>query len=411
MASLAIDAVSKVYPGRVGVVDRLSLDIPDGCFCVLLGPSGCGKSTLLRMIAGIETVTSGEIRLDGQVINNWHPRDRDVAMVFQNYALYPHLSVRDNIGFPLSMRRVPRTDIALRVHHAAQMLQLTELLDRRPSQLSGGQRQRVALARAVVREPRIFLFDEPLSNLDAAMRLRTRAELKQLHQRLRVSSVYVTHDQEEAMALADLVAVMAQGRLQQVAPPLDVYERPANRFVASFVGSPPMNFISAHLVAETGGVYSLSTGIGISARVVLGGAGGMNVTAATPEIVLGIRPTAMSVGSVAGQNPGSSGIAMATIESIEPLGELMDISLRCSQEHVIARVKADRSFKTGQAVALSFELDKAHLFELGPMGPRVEATLSCTSQNTSLNPAQNTAQNAAQNTRSSPHGSTHAILS
>ncbi len=407
MASLAIDSVSKVYPGRVGVVDRLSLDIPDGCFCVLLGPSGCGKSTLLRMIAGIETITSGEIRLDGQVINNWHPRDRDVAMVFQNYALYPHLSVRDNIGFPLSMRRVPRADIAKRVDHAAQMLQLVELLDRRPSQLSGGQRQRVALARAVVREPRIFLFDEPLSNLDAAMRLRTRAELKQLHHRLRVSSVYVTHDQEEAMALADLVAVMAQGRLQQVAPPLDVYERPANRFVASFVGSPPMNFIAACLVPESGGVHTLSTEIGISARAVLAMPG------VTPDVVLGIRPTAMRIAPATSGLAESKGGTMATmIESIEPLGELMDISLRCGTQHIIARVASDRSLKTGQSVALTIDLDKSHLFEPGPMGPRIEATLSCVSQqHTAPKADQNTSQNTSQNTRSPSHESSHAILS
>jgi multiple sugar transport system ATP-binding protein len=392
MASLAIDSVSKVYPGRVGVVDRLSLDIPDGCFCVLLGPSGCGKSTLLRMIAGIETITSGEIRLDGQVINNWHPRDRDVAMVFQNYALYPHLSVRDNIGFPLSMRRVPRADIAKRVDHAAQMLQLVELLDRRPSQLSGGQRQRVALARAVVREPRIFLFDEPLSNLDAAMRLRTRAELKQLHHRLRVSSVYVTHDQEEAMALADLVAVMAQGRLQQVAPPLDVYERPANRFVASFVGSPPMNFIAARLVPESGGVHTLSTEIGISARAVLAMPG------VTPDVVLGIRPTAMRIAPATSGLAESKGGTMATmIESIEPLGELMDISLRCGTQHIIARVASDRSLKTGQSVALTIDLDKSHLFEPGPMGPQHTAPKAD--------------QNTSQNTRSPSHESSHAILS
>ncbi len=407
MASLAIDSVSKVYPGRVGVVDRLSLDIPDGCFCVLLGPSGCGKSTLLRMIAGIETITSGEIRLDGQVINNWHPRDRDVAMVFQNYALYPHLSVRDNIGFPLSMRRVPRADIAKRVDDAAQMLQLVELLDRRPSQLSGGQRQRVALARAVVREPRIFLFDEPLSNLDAAMRLRTRAELKQLHHRLRVSSVYVTHDQEEAMALADLVAVMAQGRLQQVAPPLDVYERPANRFVASFVGSPPMNFIPARLVPESGGVHTLSTEIGISARAVLAMPG------VTPDVVLGIRPTAMRIAPATSGLAESKGGTMSTmIESIEPLGELMDISLRCGTQHIIARVASDRSLKTGQSVALTIDLDKSHLFEPGPMGARIEATLSCASQqHTARKADQNTSQNTSQNTRSPSHESSHAILS
>ncbi len=387
MASLVIESVSKVYPGRVGVVDALSLEVPDGCFCVLLGPSGCGKSTLLRMIAGIETITSGEIRLDGQVINDWHPRDRDVAMVFQNYALYPHLSVRDNIGFPLAMRRVPRTEIARRVDAAATMLQLEALLDRRPAQLSGGQRQRVALARAVVREPRIFLFDEPLSNLDAAMRLRTRAELKQLHQRLRVSSVYVTHDQEEAMALADLVAVMAQGRLQQVAPPLDVYERPANRFVASFVGSPPMNFLPARLTSESGGVHALGTGIGFTARAVV--AGGRNVA----EAVLGIRPTALAV--TAGGRAMAPGAVPATIESIEPLGDQMDVSLRCGAEHLTARIPSDRTLVPGQSVSVMPDLSKSHLFEPGPMGARIECALSP----------------ASQPTRSTAHGSTHAVLS
>ncbi len=387
MASLVIDHVSKVYPGKVGVVDSLSLEVPDGCFCVLLGPSGCGKSTLLRMIAGIESVSSGQIRLDGQVINDWHPRDRDVAMVFQSYALYPHLSVRDNIGFPLAMRRVSRDEITRRVDAAATMLQLEALLDRRPAQLSGGQRQRVALARAVVREPRIFLFDEPLSNLDAAMRLRTRAELKQLHQRLRVSSVYVTHDQEEAMALADIVAVMAQGRLQQVASPLDLYERPANRFVASFVGSPAMNFIPARLTSESAGVHTLATGVGFGGRAVL--SGGRTAT----EAVLGVRPTALTI-APSGRTP-PPGAVPAIVESIEPLGDQMDVSLRFGSEHLTARVPSDRSLLAGQAVSVTPDLSKSHLFEPGPMGARIDCAISF----------------ATQPTRSTAHGSTHPVLS
>ena len=247
MAEVSLQGVSKIYPGGVHAVRDVSLEIADGEFVALVGPSGCGKTTTLRMIAGLEDIDGGRISIGGKVVNEVHPRDRDIAMVFQNYALYPHMTVGKNMAFALKMRKVPKAEIARRVGDAARILGIEELLDRKPRQLSGGQRQRVAVGRAIVREPKAFLFDEPLSNLDAKLRVATRAELKALHQRLKTTTVYVTHDQEEAMTLGDRIVVMSKGVILQVGPPLEVYRKPVNRFVASFIGSPPMNFIDGRL--------------------------------------------------------------------------------------------------------------------------------------------------------------------
>ena len=251
MATVTFEHVWKKY-GEVVAVNDLNLEIQDGEFMVLVGPSGCGKTTSLRMIAGLEEISQGTMRIGDRVVNDLAPKDRDVAMVFQSYALYPHMTVRDNLAFGLKLRKVPKDEIKRRVDEAARTTELTNLLDRKPKQLSGGQRQRVALGRAIVREPAVFLMDEPLSNLDAKLRVATRAELARLHQRLKTTTVYVTHDQVEAMTMGDRIAVMSNGLLQQVGSPQDLYRTPVNRFVAGFIGSPSMNFVDVEVVRDNG---------------------------------------------------------------------------------------------------------------------------------------------------------------
>ncbi|MCX5591816.1 sn-glycerol-3-phosphate import ATP-binding protein UgpC [Alcaligenes endophyticus] len=243
MATLKFSNIKKTYPNGTQVIHGINIDVQDGEFLVIVGPSGCGKSTLMRMVAGLESITEGEISIDGRIVNNLEPAERDIAMVFQNYALYPHMTVYDNMAYGLKIRRVPKAEIRTLVERAAGILELTGLLDRRPSQLSGGQRQRVAMGRAIVREPKVFLFDEPLSNLDAKLRVQMRLEIQRLHQRLRTTSLYVTHDQVEAMTLATRMVVMNKGIAEQIGTPSDVFERPASTFVASFIGSPPMNLL------------------------------------------------------------------------------------------------------------------------------------------------------------------------
>jgi multiple sugar transport system ATP-binding protein len=254
MAEVILENVTKVFPGGTVAVEEFSLNIRDQEFIVLVGPSGCGKSTTLRMVAGLEEATRGTIRIGNRVVNDVPPKDRDIAMVFQNYALYPHMTVYKNMAFGLRLRRFPKAEIDRRVREAAKILGIEELMDRKPRALSGGQRQRVAVGRAIVRQPQAFLFDEPLSNLDAKLRVEMRAELKRLHHRLKTTVIYVTHDQAEAMTLGDRVVVMNAGRVQQVAPPLVVYDFPVNRFVAGFLGTPAMNFIPGRLVAQDGAV-------------------------------------------------------------------------------------------------------------------------------------------------------------
>src|SRR5579863_2873566 len=251
MAEVALRNVIKRFD-NVEVVRNISLDIPDNEFVVLVGPSGCGKSTTLRMIAGLEEISAGDIYIGGEVVNDLPPKDRDIAMVFQNYALYPHMSVFENMSFGLKLRKFPKDEIKQRVDNAARILDITELLARRPKQLSGGQRQRVAMGRAIVRNPKVFLFDEPLSNLDAKLRVQMRTEIKKVHQKVRTTSVYVTHDQVEAMTLADRVVVMNGGRIEQVGPPNELYHHPRTRFVAGFIGSPAMNFLPCRLVERSG---------------------------------------------------------------------------------------------------------------------------------------------------------------
>src|SRR6188474_2425336 len=263
MAQITLDSLVKVYPGGVRVVDGINLEIRDQEFVVLVGPSGCGKTTTLRMVAGLESITSGRILIDDTVVNDLAPMDRDIAMVFQNYALYPHMSVYDNMAFGLKMRKFDKPEIDQRVRDAADILGIGELLTRKPRQLSGGQRQRVALGRAIVRHPRVFLFDEPLSNLDAKLRVQMRVELKKLHLRLGTTAIYVTHDQVEAMTLGDRVVVMKDGVVQQVGEPLELYNQPANKFVAGFIGSPAMNFAAVTVTEANGSLIAENSGLRI----------------------------------------------------------------------------------------------------------------------------------------------------
>src|SRR5947199_6047032 len=286
MAHSTMRSLTKMYD-EVHAVKDVNLDIRDKEFVVLVGPSGCGKTTTLRMVAGLETITSGRILIDDQVVNNLAPMDRDIAMVFQNYALYPHMSVYDNMAFGLKMRKFDKPEIQKRVNEAAEILGIGEYLKRKPRQLSGGQRQRVALGRAIVRHPRVFLFDEPLSNLDAKLRVQMRVELKKLHERLGTTAIYVTHDQVEAMTLRDRVVVMRDGRVQQVGDPLELYNQPANRFVAGFIGSPAMNFANVRLTADNGSLWAASEGIRIKVPPPMTDRLGPY---AGKEVTLGVRP-------------------------------------------------------------------------------------------------------------------------
>ncbi|MGL4975281.1 MAG: sn-glycerol-3-phosphate import ATP-binding protein UgpC, partial [Bosea sp. (in: a-proteobacteria)] len=306
MAEVTISHVKKIYPGNVEAVKGVSIDIPDGGFCVLVGPSGCGKSTLLRMVAGLETISAGEVKIGGRVVNEVEPSERDIAMVFQNYALYPHMSVYDNMAYGLKNRGTPKDEIAARVAEAARILAIEPFLQRRPRQLSGGQRQRVAMGRAIVRKPQVFLFDEPLSNLDAKLRVQMRVEIKKLQRALGVTAIYVTHDQVEAMTLSDKLVVMNGGRIEQIGPPAEVYRKPASKFVATFIGSPPMNLLPAK--ADGSGVVALGEAI----LAVKDMREGLSVG---QDIELGMRPEDIEITS-----EGAAGSIAFRIDFIEELG-------------------------------------------------------------------------------------------
>jgi multiple sugar transport system ATP-binding protein len=353
MARVVLDHVTKRF-GDVTAVDDLCLEVEDREFLVLLGPSGCGKSTALRMIAGLEDLTEGRIAIGDRVVNDVEPKDRDIAMVFQSYALYPHMSVARNIEFPLRSRKVPEAERGPLVEEAARALGLTELLDRKPAQLSGGQRQRVALARAIVRRPSAFLMDEPLSNLDAKLRVQTRAELIELQRRLDATVIYVTHDQVEAMTMGHRIAIMNDGVLQQVGPPQQVYERPANLFVARFIGAPPMNTITGTVTEEAGETF-LSTPGG---RIAVPGALGAAVRSATAgEVVLGVRPEHIDL-DPAGQ-------IEARVAVIESLGHERHVVCRLADDQmVIVRQASDEARAAeGESVRLRAQPDGIHLFD------------------------------------------------
>ncbi|HEX6201464.1 MAG TPA: sn-glycerol-3-phosphate ABC transporter ATP-binding protein UgpC [Thermoanaerobaculia bacterium] len=353
MAGLVLDGVSKRF-GDVVAVDRVSLEIADGEFMVLVGPSGCGKSTLLRMIAGLEEIDEGTLSIGGRVVNDVAPKDRDIAMVFQSYALYPHMTARQNLEFALKLRHMPRAEIEQRVADAAAVLEIVELLDRRPREMSGGQRQRVALGRAIVRQPSVFLFDEPLSNLDAKLRVQMRAELSKLHKRLGTTVVYVTHDQVEAMTMGDRIAVLEAGRLQQVGPPLGVYERPDNLFVGGFIGTPPMNLLPA--TVEDGAL----AGDGFRLPVPPAHAAAAQGAAGRP-VVVGIRPEhfARAAGTAP---PGTAPLALS-IEIVETLGHEAIAYGRVGEALVAAALDPHFTAEAGERVELAVDLGAVHLFD------------------------------------------------
>jgi multiple sugar transport system ATP-binding protein len=356
MATVTFEHVFKRY-GEVTAVNDLNLEIQDEEFLVLVGPSGCGKTTALRMIAGLEDVSQGELKIGDRVVNGLPPKDRDVAMVFQSYALYPHMSVYDNLAFGLKLRKVSKAEIDTRVRQAAATIELTNLLDRKPKQLSGGQRQRVALGRAIVREPAVFLMDEPLSNLDAKLRVQTRAEIARLHQRLRTTVVYVTHDQVEAMTMGDRIAVMNFGVLQQVGSPQELYQHPVNKFVAGFIGSPAMNFISVTPKTEGGMLKVVGEGFDLPVPDRLKSA----VEGAATELTAGVRPEHFEIMNGAAPGPGAT--VRSTCDVVEFLGNEELLHVRVGEHDLVAVVDASYRIKPGDVVELFVPIERIHLFD------------------------------------------------
>ena len=365
MARVTLNDVWKTYEGGVDAVRGVSLDIADGEFVVLVGPSGCGKSTTLRMIAGLEDITRGEISIGDRIVNGVEPKNRDIAMVFQNYALYPHMSVYKNMAFALQLRKTPKQEVDRRVRDAADLLGITDLLNRKPKALSGGQRQRVAVGRAIVREPKAFLFDEPLSNLDAKLRVTMRGELKALHRRLGTTTIYVTHDQEEAMTLGDRVVVMAAGETQQADSPLEVYRSPANRFVAGFVGTPPMNFLEGRLEQRDGEQLWVQSGEGPGLVVVRVHDDHRAALAGVERAALGVRPQSIRESS-GGEDDQSF---TAHIETVELLGEEMDVRLTTpTGAPLTARVRSHHGLDAGTDRAFTIDPRSVCYFAPGEYG-------------------------------------------
>ena len=350
LAGVSVRNVKKRY-GEVRVIDNLSVEIQAGEFLVFVGPSGCGKSTLLRMIAGLEGFEAGEIYINDKLVNALHPSRRDIAMVFQDYALYPHMSVRKNMGFGLKMRKYPTEEVERRISEAAAILQIEPLLERKPRELSGGQRQRVAMGRAIVRNPQVFLFDEPLSNLDAKLRVDMRSEIKALHQRLKTTSVYVTHDQVEAMTMADRIVVLNKGEIEQLGTPLDLYQMPVSRFVAGFLGSPPMNFIPVRL---TPGHVDLLNGQSIA-----------HAGEASSDAELGIRPENLRI-----VTPSEPALLRGEVSLIEPLGADTLITVTSASSRIIVRVIGSSPLRVGENVGLAWTTQDHHLFDV-PSGKRI----------------------------------------
>jgi multiple sugar transport system ATP-binding protein len=356
MGQVVLREINKFYDG-VHAVKDVNLQIRDKEFVVFVGPSGCGKTTTLRMIAGLETISSGDISIDGSVVNQLAPMDRDIAMVFQNYALYPHMSVHDNMAFGLKMRKFEKAEIDQRVREAADILGIGELLRRKPRQLSGGQRQRVALGRAIVRHPRVFLFDEPLSNLDAKLRVQMRVELKKLHQRLGTTAIYVTHDQVEAMTLGDRVVVMRDGVVQQVGEPLELYNQPANRFVAGFIGSPAMNFAAVTVTETSGSLIAESSGLRIklpdeTARRLRGHVG--------RDITLGVRPEDLTVAGAADHDQPCFD---AVIEVVEQLGSEILLDMKVGDSLMVASVEPTVPVKVHDKLRFAIRSSRLHVFD------------------------------------------------
>jgi len=367
MARVVLEKVSKIYPGGVTAVDNANLEIHDREFMVLVGPSGCGKSTTLRMIAGLEEISRGNIFIDGQRVNDVPPKNRDISMVFQNYALYPHMTAEKNMSFGLKLRRFPKAEIEQRVHEASEILGIKNLLHRKPKELSGGQRQRVAVGRAIVRKPKAFLFDEPLSNLDAKMRVQMRTEIKKLHMRLSSTMIYVTHDQVEAMTMGDRITVMKDGMIHQVAPPLELYDNPINQFVAGFIGSPPMNFLEGRIARQNGTMVFVDTEF--SLRVEPEHAPRLE-NHVGKEIVLGIRPEYLKDSLyIANPNPGHQ--LDARVEVIEQMGSEVYLYLTVGSSMFTARIEAHHPPAVHQNMKLVVSMKKAHFFDKAS-GKRLE---------------------------------------
>ena len=348
MASVTINNVRKSY-GGFEVLHGVDLSIANGEFVVLLGPSGCGKSTLLRMVAGLEPITSGQISIGNVVVNDLHPKDRNIAMVFQNYALYAHLSVFDNMAFSMQLKKRPKDEIKRKVEWAASILNLTPYLDRQPKQLSGGQRQRVAMGRAIVRDPSVFLFDEPLSNLDAKLRVQMRTEIKELHHKLSTTTIYVTHDQIEAMTMADTIVVLRDGNIEQIGKPLEIYDRPANLFVAEFIGSPSMNFLAGEVAAESGRLVVRANGVSLPLPP------DANVTAGQ-VVKYGIRPEHLRPAA------GGEGIP-ATVSVVEPTGPEIHVYADVGGQEICSITQERLELSPGDAIRLAPALDRIRLFE------------------------------------------------
>ncbi|BDE07571.1 glycerol-3-phosphate ABC transporter ATP-binding protein [Vulcanimicrobium alpinum] len=358
MASVRLKSVSKRF-GTTVVVDDVTLDIADREFLVLVGPSGCGKSTTLRMIAGLEEASGGDIFIGDRRVNDLGPKDRDIAMVFQNYALYPHMNVYDNMAFGLKMRSMPRAEIDQRVNEAAEILGLGPLLKRKPKEMSGGQRQRAALGRAIVRHPAVFLMDEPLSNLDAKLRVQTRTEIVKLHERVATTMIYVTHDQIEAMTMGHRIVVMKDGVVQQVASPQEVYDHPANQFVAGFIGSPTMSFLPCRLEAEDGALFAR----GASFSVRLPDDKRAKLTAShAAAVTLGVRPEDIAL------HANEAGSIPAVVDAVESLGSEQVLYFRCDGAQVTARASAQAAVATGDTIALGIDPRRMHLFDAASGG-------------------------------------------
>ena len=360
MAKVILKNVCKTYDDSVEAVNNFNLEIGDTEFIIFVGPSGCGKSTTLRMIAGLEEISSGELYIEGKLSNNIPPKDRDIAMVFQNYALYPHMSVFDNMAFGLKLRKTPKEEIKKRVNEAAEILGIAHLLDRKPKALSGGQRQRVALGRAIVRNPKVFLLDEPLSNLDAKLRTQMRTEISKLHNKLKTTFIYVTHDQTEAMTMGDRIVVMKDGNIQQIDTPQNLYERPCNEFVAGFIGTPQMNFVDATLIKENGKFILAFDDF----KIALPDEKNKNnilESYVNQEVIMGIRPEALYIDENKISNK-VFGNFKAEVELTELMGAEVYLYLAVNKNSITARVKADTTAKTGDFLDVYVDVSKIHIF-------------------------------------------------
>lgn len=355
MARVLLKDITKVYDKSVLAVNKANFEVQDKEFVVLVGPSGCGKSTLLRMIAGLEEITDGALYIGDRMVNNISPKDRDIAMVFQNYALYPHMSVYENMAFGLKLRKYPKTEIEDRVREAAEILELENLLERKPKALSGGQRQRVAVGRAIVRKPQVFLFDEPLSNLDAKLRVQMRTEISKLHNKLQATMIYVTHDQVEAMTMGTRIVVMRDGNIQQIDSPLTLYDEPANVFVGGFIGSPPMNFISGKIVDDNGLTFAAD-----GLKVKLNDA---YITALEPykdkDVVFGVRPEHIHV---AAENNGTNTFD-ASVDVVEPMGNEIYLYLKVVERQFVARIATRNQPTVGATLTFGINMDHVHFFD------------------------------------------------